>query len=91
LSTERTDDPNDIKRVCRAGMGVCQGRGCRPLIAGLVAQQTSRRYVEVPLSSFRPPVRSVPLRALATEEGADGPLLEPFGAANFTLPTRRAE
>ena len=91
LSTERTDDPNDIKRVCRAGMGVCQGRGCRPLIAGLVAQHTSRLHVEVPLSSFRPPVRSVPLRALATEEGADGPLLEPFGAANFTLPTRRAE
>jgi heterodisulfide reductase subunit A-like polyferredoxin len=91
LSAERTDDPNDIKRVCRAGMGVCQGRGCRPLIAGLVAHQTRRRYAEVPLSSFRPPVRSVPLRALATEEGADGPLLEPFGAANFTLPTRRAE
>ena len=89
--TERTHDPNEIKRVCRAGMGVCQGRGCRPLIAGLVAQHTGRAYAEVPLSSFRPPVRSVPLRALATEEGANGPLLEPFGAANFTLPRRRPE
>ena len=29
--------------------------------------------------------------ALATEEGAAGPLLEPFGAANFTLPKKRAE
>jgi len=91
LQAEGATDPNEIKRISRAGMGVCQGRGCRPLIAGLVAQHTGRRYAEVPLSSFRPPVRSISLRALATEEGADGPLLEPFGAANFSLPRRPAE
>jgi thioredoxin reductase len=91
LRSEGATDPNEIKRISRAGMGVCQGRGCRPLVAGLVAQHTGRRLAEVPLSRFRPPVRSIPLRALATEEDADGPLLEPFGAANFTLPRPHAE
>ena len=86
LGGERLADPNEVKRISRAGMGVCQGRGCRPIIAGLLASQHATSFADIPLSSYRPPVRGVPLGALATEENAEGPLLEPFGAANFTLP-----
>ena len=86
LDGERSADPNEVKRISRAGMGVCQGRGCRPIVAGLLARQHAMSFAAVPLSSYRPPVRALPLGALATEEGADGLLLEPFGAANFTLP-----
>jgi len=90
LGAQRAADPNEVKRISRAGMGVCQGRGCRPIVAGLLARQHATAFADIPLSSYRPPVRALPLAALATEEGADGPLLEPFGAANFTLPNASA-
>jgi thioredoxin reductase len=90
LGSEGVADPNEIKRISRAGMGVCQGRGCRPIVAGLLAAHHATSFAEIPVSSYRPPVRALPLAALATEEGADGPLLEAFGAANFTLPHARA-
>lgn len=68
------EHPDEVKRVSRAGMGLCQGRGCRPLIAGLLAARTGRPLAVLPLASYRPPVRSLPLAALATEE--DRPLPE---------------
>ena len=45
---------DEIKRVTRAGMGPCQGRTCRPIIA----QEISRHYgipiEEVTMPTFRP-------------------------------------
>jgi thioredoxin reductase len=61
-------DPNEVKRVSRAGMGLCQGRGCRPILAGILAARTGRAYAALPPASWRPPVRAVSLAALATEE-----------------------
>src|SRR6266851_9752720 len=49
--------PDEVKRLSRAGMGLCQGRGCRPLIAGLIGSRLARAFADVPLASFRPPVR----------------------------------
>ena len=57
-----------IKRVSRAGMGICQGRGCRPIVAGLLAARTNLAFQDVPLARYRPPVRPIPLAALATEQ-----------------------
>ena len=52
---------DEIKRVTRAGMGPCQGRTCRLLIA----QELSRHYgipmEEVLMPTFRPPVKPVKL------------------------------
>jgi len=56
---------DEIKRVTRAGMGPCQGRTCRHLIA----QELSRAYGvpmdEVMMTTFRPPVKPISLGALA--------------------------
>ncbi len=56
---------DEIKRVTRAGMGPCQGRTCR----NLIAQELSRIYgvpmEEVLQTTFRPPVKPVSLGALA--------------------------
>lgn len=56
---------DEIKRVTRAGMGPCQGRTCRQLIA----QELSRIYKvpmeEVLMTTFRPPVKPISLGALA--------------------------
>jgi len=62
------EHPDEVKRVSRAGMGLCQGRGCRPLVAGLLATRGGQPLAALPLASYRPPVRSLPLAALATEE-----------------------
>jgi hypothetical protein len=69
------DHPDEVKRVSRAGMGVCQGRGCRPIVAGILAARTGRPLADMPLDSYRPPVRPIPLAALATEE--DRPVPRP--------------
>ena len=56
--------PDHIKRVTRAGMGYCQGRRCREPIQHTVAQATNQDISEVPLASYRPPFRPLPLGVL---------------------------
>ena len=85
---EGTVDPNELKRVSRAGMGLCQGRGCRSTIAGILANRAHLALDAIPLATYRPPVRPLPMRALATEERRPDEPREPIHAANFRLPTR---
>ena len=58
---------DEIKRVTRAGMGPCQGRTCRLMIA----QELSRHYgismEEVLMPTFRPPVKPVKLGSFVKE------------------------
>lgn len=60
----------DVKLRTRAGMGFCQGRTCRRLIAGLLAA-----YYEMPVDRFLPgsirvPVAPIRLSLLAqTKDG----------------------
>jgi NAD(P)H-nitrite reductase large subunit len=60
---------DEIKRVSRAGMGPCQGRTCRLLIA----QELSRFYgipmEEVLMPTFRPPVKPVKLGSFVKSSG----------------------
>jgi len=56
---------DEIKRVTRAGMGPCQGRTCRNLIAGELARAFGVSMEEVLMSTFRPPVKPISLGALA--------------------------
>jgi thioredoxin reductase len=55
---------DQIKRLTRAGMGLCQGRRCREQIALLLALEGKLPVGEVPLASYRPPLRPLPLAAL---------------------------
>ncbi|NLF79958.1 MAG: (2Fe-2S)-binding protein [Clostridia bacterium] len=63
---------DEIKRATRAGMGLCQGRNCRKLIA----EELSRIYhipvEEVLQPTFRAPVQAVSMGMLADayKEGA---------------------
>jgi NAD(P)H-nitrite reductase large subunit len=63
---------NDVKRRTRAGMGACQGIFCMPAIAALVAEATGMDVAVVAPMTARPPVRPIPLDALAEMEDDDG-------------------
>ena len=68
LDTLLADGPpnqDQIKRLTRAGMGVCQGRRCRDQIAMLLAIEAGTEFGSFPLASHRAPVRPIPLKILA--------------------------
>jgi thioredoxin reductase len=56
--------PDQIKRLTRVGMGPCQGRRCREQVALLLAEQAGTAVGELPLASYRAPVRPLPLSVL---------------------------
>jgi len=58
---------DDVKRVTRAGMGLCQGKTCRPLVARVMAEATGVPVGTIRPSSFRPPVRPLKMKQLAEE------------------------
>ena len=62
---------DEIKRLTRAGMGPCQGRTCRMLIAQELSNYYHIPMEEVMMPSFRPPVKPIPMGVLADayEEG----------------------
>jgi len=55
---------DEIKRISRAGMGPCQGRTCRQLIMQELAKATGQKMEEMPMTTFRPPVKAIKLGAL---------------------------
>jgi len=56
---------DEIKRVTRAGMGPCQGRTCRDLIAFELSRIYGVPMEEVLMTTFRPPIKPISLGALA--------------------------
>ncbi len=61
LLGEGAPSPDQVKRLTRAGMGLCQGRRCREQVAALLALGAGTGLSEVPLATFRAPVRPMPL------------------------------
>ncbi|MGC7873772.1 (2Fe-2S)-binding protein [Desulfosporosinus sp. SYSU MS00001] len=59
---------DEIKRVLRAGMGPCQGRTCRMLIAQELAKAYGIPVSEVLMPTFRPTVKPVKLGTFAGGE-----------------------
>ncbi|MDD2481664.1 MAG: (2Fe-2S)-binding protein [Lutispora sp.] len=55
---------DEIKRISRAGMGPCQGRTCRQLIMQELAKATRQDMKDMPMTTFRPPVKTIKLGAL---------------------------
>jgi hypothetical protein len=62
---------DDVKRRTRAGMGACQGIYCMPTIAAIVAQATGTAIDRLAPMTTRPPVRPIPLAALANLHDRD--------------------
>jgi thioredoxin reductase len=74
LDTMLRDGPvnqDQIKRLTRAGMGPCQSRRCREQVGLLLAQAAGTSIDRIPLPSFRPPIRPLPMNVLwPTDEPA---------------------
>ena len=52
---------DEVKRMTRAGMGICQGRTCGRLVAQVIHEETGLPLEEIGRSRSRPPGR--PIRA----------------------------
>ena len=61
-----------LKTWSRVGQGPCQGRTCGPILARMIARQTGRPRAEAGCFQVRPPVKPVPLAALAAAPGREG-------------------
>ena len=59
---------DEIKRITRAGMGRCQGKTCRRVLLYAMARYLNKKVEEIPLSTFRPPTKPIPLGTLAGEK-----------------------
>jgi len=59
---------DDIKRVTRAGMGICQGRICECAVTDLLIRGGGVPPTEISPRSVRPPVRPITLDVLGASE-----------------------
>ena len=57
-------NPNQVKRLTRVGTGHCQGRLCREQVSLLVADETGSDVADMPMMTYRPPVRPLPLNVM---------------------------
>ncbi|MBB3302188.1 NADPH-dependent 2,4-dienoyl-CoA reductase/sulfur reductase-like enzyme/bacterioferritin-associated ferredoxin [Rhizobium sp. BK077] len=64
-------DMNLIRGLLRCGMGPCQGRSCAVTVARLLAEATTQTPTSPAPFRARPPLRPLPLGALANLTGLD--------------------
>jgi len=57
-----------VKRMVRAGMGLCQGRTCSKLVMQLLASETGQSTDTLVPDNNRPPVRPISFGQLSFEE-----------------------
>lgn len=58
-------DIDAVKRVTRAGMGLCQQHTCYRLVAKIISEMTGKPPTEIFPQTVRPPVRVIPAEILA--------------------------
>ena len=56
---------NGIKRVTRAGMGLCQGQTCQRLVIQIIAEELRQSVADIEPTTARGPVRPLNLAAFA--------------------------
>ena len=89
LDTMLRDGPvnqDQIKRLTRAGMGPCQSRRCREQVGLLLAQASGTTLDRIPLPSFRPPLRPLPLNVLWPAD--EPPAMREHWVGWFGIPTQ---
>ena len=57
---------NGIKRITRAGMGLCQGQTCERLVSQILAEELGVSRKDVEPTTARAPVRPVPISVFGT-------------------------
>ena len=60
-----------VKRLTRAGMGLCQGRTCSLLVARLIVDETGISFNELTPPRKRFPIRPLELNLLAQQDVND--------------------
>ncbi|MGI6552676.1 MAG: (2Fe-2S)-binding protein [Bacillota bacterium] len=60
---------DEIKRVTRAGKGLCQGKTCALAVLRILAEETGQKIDDLKQPSYRPPTRPLPLEVVG--EGVD--------------------
>ena len=58
-------ETHEVRALSRAGMGRCQGRNCASHLAAQLARATGRSVDQVAPLSVRPPIKPVPIAAIA--------------------------
>jgi NAD(P)H-nitrite reductase large subunit len=61
--TMGADSLDAVKRMTRAGMGLCQGRTCSVTVRNLLKWKLNKKDEELPGATTRPPLRLIPSRA----------------------------
>ena len=56
---------NGIKRITRAGMGLCQGQTCQRLVTQIIAEELRQSVADIEPTTARGPVRPLNLAAFA--------------------------
>ena len=54
-----------IKRITRAGMGLCQGQTCQRLVTQIIAEELGKSTAEIEPTTARGPVRPLRLAVYA--------------------------
>ena len=60
---EGAHDTDAVKRMTRAGMGLCQSKTCYNLIARIISKETGKKLSEINPFTTRPPVRPIKINA----------------------------
>ena len=58
-------DADAVKRMTRAGMGLCQSKTCSRLVTAIIARETGQPIQDIRPVSARLPVRPIPASVLA--------------------------
>ena len=56
-------DLDGVKRITRAGMGLCQGKSCSVLIRNILNKELKINKEDLPEVTTRPPIRLIPSEA----------------------------
>lgn len=66
--SEGASDVDAVKRMTRAGMGLCQNKTCYNLIARIIAKETGAKMSEIKPFTHRPPVRPIKVKCWSRDE-----------------------
>lgn len=59
---------DDLKRIIRVTMGLCQGKGCRKHIARIISRELGIPVARVVQPTYRPPTKPIPVSATAEKK-----------------------
>ena len=58
----------ELKRILRVTMGLCQGKGCRRHIAKILSRELGVPLEKIEQPTFRPPTKPIPISATVDSE-----------------------